>query len=145
MTTPQTDTAARPEFADRVPLLEAFGALGVRDAKIARALGYSSVFVTAWRTGKRPIPHKTQAALLFVVGRLTGQIGANVPPKTKYARRAQVAVKTAMMWANLARNEFAAELGSDDPGRDFPDLAAEAFELGKRVLAHLEEGAAGHA
>jgi transcriptional regulator with XRE-family HTH domain len=135
----RTAASARPAFADRPPVLDALRALGLTDAKIARALGCTSEFIAAWRNGKKPIPHKTHAALIFLVGRLTGQIGRAVPPRTTYARRAQVAIEAATLWSNLARNEFAEALGTDDPGRDYPELAADAFELGQRALARLEK------
>src|SRR5687767_14158439 len=97
-------TASRPAFADRPPILDALKALGLTDARIARAIGCRSEFIAAWRNGKKPIPHKPHAALIFLVGRLTGQIGASLPPQTRCARRAQVAIEAARLWNNLARD-----------------------------------------
>jgi hypothetical protein len=129
----------RTAFADRPPILDALRTLGLRDSDIARALGLPASNVADWRNGRRPIPHKTQAALLFVAARLLGIIGASAPPMTLYARRASVAIETATLWTNLARDEFAAELGTDDPARDYRALVNKGHELGKRALARLEK------
>jgi hypothetical protein len=134
----RSDSTARPAFAERPPVLDGLRALGLSDAKTARALGCTSEYIAAWRSGRKPIPHKTHAALIYLIGRLTGQIGASAQPQTKYARRAQVAMEAATLWANLARDELAEALGSADPGRDYPELVKDAYELGQRALARLE-------
>jgi hypothetical protein len=134
--TAETPAKARSAFADRPPVLDALRVLGLTDAKVARMLGVTPMYIHAWRSGRKPIPHKTHAALILVVGRLTGQIGASVPPQTQYARRAKVAVEAARLWNGLARDELVAAIGTE---RDYMQLVAAAFDLGQRAMARLEK------
>jgi hypothetical protein len=97
---------ATARVAERPPILEATRALGVNDSMLARALGISKMTVADWGLGKRPIPIVRHLALLFLVTRLTGLVGAKYPPQSRYARRAAIARDAAIAWANLARDEL---------------------------------------
>ena len=85
--------------------------------------------------GKRPIPHKYLLALAFLIGRLTGEIAAWIPPQTRYARRAEIAHEAASKWCALALLELMEDLGGDI--NDHPDLTRRGYELGEAALAKL--------
>jgi DNA-binding transcriptional regulator YdaS (Cro superfamily) len=122
-------TSASPalyRWADRPAILEACRSLGINDRRVARLLGIQPEQVHAWVAGKRPIPHKYLLALAFLIGRLTGEIAAWIPPQTRYARRAEIALL-----------ELMEDLGGDI--NDHPDLTRRGYELGEAALAKLEQ------
>jgi hypothetical protein len=135
-------TTATARVTERPPILEAIRSLGLNDRMIAELMGVTSVAVNQWALGKRPIPLVRHLALLFLVGRLTGRIGAAVPPQSRYARRAAVAREAALAWAELAKHELGeevgGELGPELLERTYPGMLKRSFELGGQMLAKLE-------
>jgi hypothetical protein len=129
-----TTSPADTRLTERPPILEATRSLGINDRRIAKLNGVSPEAVHAWSTGKRPIPHVRHVALLFVVTRLAGIVGAAFPPQSKYARRAAVARESAAAWAQLAKEELEEALGGEIP----MDLIAHGYEVGEAMLAKLE-------
>ena len=125
------------KYADRPAILEACRSLGINDRRVARLLGIQPEQVHAWVAGKRPIPHKYLLALAFLIGRLTGEIAAWIPPQTRYARRAEIAREAASKWCALALLELTEDLGGDI--NDHPDLTRRGYELGEAALAKLEQ------
>ena len=130
-------TPALYRWADRPAILEACRSLGINDRRVARLLGIQPEQVHAWVAGKRPIPHKYLLALAFLVGRLTGEIAAWIPPQTRYARRAEIAQEAASKWCALALLELMEDLCGDI--NDHPDLTRRGYELGEAALARLEQ------
>jgi hypothetical protein len=131
----QTSTTATARVTDRPPILEATRSLGLTDRTIARLMNISAVAVNQWAIGTKPIPHVRHLALLFLVTRLTGVVGANFPPQSRYARRAQIARDAATAWAALARDE----MNEDTGGVLHAEQVERGYELGQRMLARLEE------
>jgi hypothetical protein len=123
-------------WADRPAILEACRSLGINDRRVARLLDITPEQVHAWVAGKRPIPHKYLLALIFLIGRLTGEVAAWLPPLTRYARRAQMAKEAAEAWCAIARLELMEDLGGAITGH--PDLVRRGYELGEKALAKLE-------
>ncbi len=97
-------------------------------------LGVTPEAVHSWVAGKRPIPPLRHLALIFLVVRLTGRVGAWVPPQSRYARRSELTRENAAAWAALARDELTDDLGGHIPD----DLIARGYELGRAALAKLE-------
>ena len=140
-TLPTTATATA-RVTGRPPILEATRTLGLNDRMLGDLMNVTGVAVHQWAVGKKPIPLARHLALLFVVGRLTGKIGAAVPPQSRYARRAAVAREAALAWAELAKHELGEELGGElGPEmleRSYPGMLKRSFELGGQMLAKLE-------
>jgi hypothetical protein len=131
----QTPAAIAPDrVSDRPPIFSALYVLGLRDAELARLLGVSTVAVHLWASGKKPIPLVRHLALLFLVTRLTGVVGAKCPPQSRYARRAQIARDAATAWAALARDE----IDEDTGGVYTAETIERGLALGERMLANLE-------
>jgi DNA-binding transcriptional regulator YdaS (Cro superfamily) len=126
----------RWRWTDRPPILEATRALGLNDRRVAKLIGVTPEAVHSWVTSRRPIPHQRLLALIFVVGRLTGEVASWAPAQTRYARRAQIATNAASQWNVLARLELMEELGGDITAH--PELIAKGYELGEQALAKLE-------
>jgi hypothetical protein len=127
-------SVALDRASDRQPIFSALNVLGLKDAATARLLGVAAVPVHLWATGKQPVPLVRHLALLFVVGRLTGLIGAKYPLNSRHARRAQIAIDAATAWAKLARDEL-----DEDAGGVLDDVALiRGYELGERILARME-------
>ena len=99
-------SAVFDRLGDRPPILEATRALGLNDRRVARLLGLKFEQIRSWVSGKRPIPHRHMLALIFLIARLTGEVGAWVPAQTRYARRARIAVDAAKRYADLATEEL---------------------------------------
>ena len=133
-----TAAAATWRWNDRPAILEATKALGLNDRRVARLLGVSAEFVHSWANGRKPIPHLRLLTLIFLVGRLTGDIGKQQPPQTRYARRAQMAIDAAVGWKNLATLELLEDVGGTDIGETNPELVKKAFQLGLAAIAKLE-------
>jgi hypothetical protein len=135
---PRTETAAATSFrwTDRPSILEATRALGLNDRRVARLIDTAPEQVHSWVAGKRPIPHVRLVALIFLVVRLTGEVGAWIPAQTRYARRAQMARETASRWAAIAKSELEEDLGGDILAH--PDLVRRGYEIGEAALAKLE-------
>jgi DNA-binding transcriptional regulator YdaS (Cro superfamily) len=132
---PSTTTAARDRSGARPPIFSALEVLGFGYAHISRLLGVSTMSVSEWATGKKPLPIVRALALNFLVARLTGIIGANLPPpQTRYARRAQVALDAAARWCQLARDELEEDTGGVYRAEDIERGMA----LGQRMLERLE-------
>ena len=107
MTEPQTINVAAPDrVTDRLPIFSALHVLGLSYAEIGRLLGVSTVTVHHWAVGKKPLPLVRFLALQFLVGRLVGIIGAKYPPRTRYARREEIARNAAESYMLLARDEL---------------------------------------
>jgi DNA-binding transcriptional regulator YdaS (Cro superfamily) len=124
------------QWADRPAILEACRSLGINDRRVARLLDITPEQVHAWVAGKRPIPHVRLLALAFVIGRLIGEIAAEIPPQTRYARRAEIAREAASKWCALALLELTEDLGGDITAHR--DLIQRGYELGKAALRKLE-------
>jgi hypothetical protein len=130
-------TAAAPwRWNDRPPILEATKALGLNDRRVAGLIGVAPEQVHSWVAGKRPIPDVRLLALIFLIGRLTGEVGAKVPVQTRYGRRAQTALNAASAWNVLACLELMEDLGGDITAH--PELMKKAYDLGAAALAKLE-------
>jgi DNA-binding transcriptional regulator YdaS (Cro superfamily) len=130
-----TVSAASARTGDRPPIFSALEVLGFNYAHIGRLLGVSTMSVSDWATGKKPLPIIRALALQYLVARLTGVIGRNLPPpQTRYARRAQVAIDAAARWLQLARDELEEDTGGVYRADDIERGAA----LGERMLAKLE-------
>jgi hypothetical protein len=121
-------------MTDRPPIFEATRVLGLNDRKVARLLGVSAEAVHIWVSGKKGIPPLRHAALLYLVGRLTGVVGAFVPSQSRYARRSALARKAAKAWEELARDELIEDCGGYIPD----DLILRGYALGQQALARLE-------
>jgi hypothetical protein len=135
MTNKQTATATVPDrVSDRLPIFSALHVLGLQYVEVGRLLGVTTVSVHEWASGKKPLPLVRHLALLHLVGRLTGIIGAKYPPRSRYARRAQIARDAAVAWAELARNEINEDVG----GVYTAETLERAHVLGQRILARLE-------
>jgi hypothetical protein len=131
----QTDTATTYlNVTDRAPIFEATRSLGLNDRKIAQLMGISPEAVHQFVNGKKPLPIVRHLALLYLVTRLTGLVGAAYAPNTRYARRAQVKIDAAKAWCQLARDE----LDEDVSGIYHADQIERGYELGQRMLAKLE-------
>jgi DNA-binding transcriptional regulator YdaS (Cro superfamily) len=99
-------------ITDRLPIFEATRSLGMTDRKIAKLMGISTEAVCQFVNGKRPLPHVRYLALLYLITRLTGVVGAAYPPQSRFARRAAVPCESAKRWAELAKDvECAPEAG----------------------------------
>jgi hypothetical protein len=129
-----TTATTRSRAGDRPPILSALAILGLNHAALGRLFGISTMAVSQWATGDRPIPLVRHLALLFLVTRLTGVIDPTHPPQTRYARRAQIAVDAASRWCNLARDELDEDQGSTYRAEDIERGQA----LGQRMLDRLE-------
>jgi hypothetical protein len=129
-----TSTKTTLPCIDRPPIFEATRSLGLNDRKIARLMGISPEALNQFIKGKRPLPHVRYLALLYLVGRLTGAIGAVYPPQSRYARRAALACESAKRWAELARDEVKEDVGDVFRAEDIERGAA----LGEQMLAKLE-------
>jgi DNA-binding transcriptional regulator YdaS (Cro superfamily) len=139
MTPMQTVAAARSDrVGERLPIFSALDVLGLSYAEIGRLLGVSTVSVHHWATGKKPLPLVRHLALLFLVTRLTGVVGAADLPQTRYARRAEIAIDAARRWCQLARDE----LEEDQRGTYHAEDIERGIALGQRMLARLEAAAA---
>jgi hypothetical protein len=130
----QTGTTATARVTDRPPILEATRALGLNDRMVADLNNISPVTVNHWAIGKKPIAHVRQMALLFLVTRLVGIVGANFPPQSRYARRAAVARDAATAWAKLARDE----LDEDVRGVYQAETIERSVAMGEQMVAKLE-------
>jgi hypothetical protein len=130
-TTAATTTAHR--VGDRPPVFLALHVLEFNYAQIGRLMGVTTMTVHEWATGKKPIPVVRHLALLFLVTRLTGVVGAE-PPQTRYARRAAIAIDAATRWARLARDE----LDEDTRGIYRAEDIERGIALGERMVAKLE-------
>jgi hypothetical protein len=126
--------AALDRATERPPILEATRALAMPDRLVARLLGVTPEAVNAWAYNKRPVPRVRHVALLFVVARLAGIVGANFPTNSRYARRAAIARDSAEAWAALARDELTEACGGYIPD----DLIVRGYEQGEKALARLE-------
>jgi DNA-binding transcriptional regulator YdaS (Cro superfamily) len=130
-----TVTAARGRAGERPPIFSALEVLGFNYAHIGRLLGVTTMSVSDWATGKRPLPLIRALALNYLVARLTGIIGKNLPPpQTRYARRAQVAIDAAERWCRLARDE----LEEDTRGVYRAEDLERGMALGQRMFDRLE-------
>jgi hypothetical protein len=94
----------------------------------------SPVTVNHWAIGKKPIPHVRQLALLFLVTRLVGIVGAKFPPNTRYARRAAITRDAATAWAALAR----AEIDEDTRGVYQAETIERGIAMGEAMIEKLE-------
>jgi DNA-binding transcriptional regulator YdaS (Cro superfamily) len=130
-----TVTAASGRAGERPPIFSALEVLGFNYAHIGRLLGVTTMSVSDWATGKKPLPIVRALALNYLVARLTGIIGRDLPPpQTRYARRAQVALDAAARWCQLARDELEEDTGGVYRAEDIERGVA----LGERMLARLE-------
>jgi transcriptional regulator with XRE-family HTH domain len=136
MTTPvhPAVTAVFERLSDRPPILEATRALGLNDRRVARLLGLTSEQINSWVSGKRPIPHRHMLASIFLIKRLTGEVGGWRPARTRYARRARIAVDAANAYAKLAVEELREDYDDRWPAVDIEAGA----EIGQRMLDRLE-------
>jgi hypothetical protein len=123
-------------WSDRPPILEATRALGINDRRVAKLVGIFPEQVHSWVSGKRPIPHIHILALIFMVGRLTGAISPSRPVKSRYSRRAELALDCANRWLELAKLELAEDSGFHDLTQH-PDVMR-AYDVGEAALAKLE-------
>jgi hypothetical protein len=119
---------------DRLPIFSALHVLGFSYAEVGRLLGVSTMSISDWANGKKPLPVVRHLALLFLVTRLTGVVGAKHPPQTRFARRAQIAVDAAARWCELARDELEEDTGGIYRAEDIERGTA----LGQRMLDRLE-------
>jgi DNA-binding transcriptional regulator YdaS (Cro superfamily) len=132
---PSSTTAARDRSGARPPIFSALEVLGFNYAHIGRLMGISTMTVSEWATGKRPLPIVRALALQYLVARLTGIIGRDLPPpNTRYARRAQVAIDAAARWCQLAKDELKEDTGDVFHAEDIERGVA----LGERMLDRLE-------
>jgi hypothetical protein len=136
MTNMQTTTAtvAGASAGDRLPIFSALHVLGFNYAHVGRLLGVSTMSVSDWANGKKPVPLVRHLALQFVVTRLTGIVGAKYPPQTRFARRSQIAVDAAIKWAQLSRDE----LHEDTGGVFEAETIERGIAMGERIIARLE-------
>jgi hypothetical protein len=132
----RADALTHHRWHDRPPILEAIRTLGLNDRKAARLMGIPPEQVASWVAGKRRIPHVRLIALLFIVTRLTGQVGAWEPVNSRYGRRAKVAKENAARWALLAKQELEEDLGGDITAHF--DLVLKGEAIGRAALAKLE-------
>jgi hypothetical protein len=131
----QTDTATTYlNVTERAPIFEATRSLGLNDRKIAQLMGISPEAVHQFVNGKKPLPLVRHLALLYLVTRLTGVVGAAYPPNTRFARRAQVAIDAAKAWAECARSELEEDTGGVYRAEDIE----RGYEIGELMLARLE-------
>ena len=128
-----TARAAHDWVADRLPIMEALRALGLRDRQIARVLGVARGVVSEWANATKPIPPLRHATLIWLVGVLISKFG-NLQLHSRYARRSEVARAAAEAWLNLARAELLEDIGGDFP----TEIAVEAHKAGMQALARLE-------
>jgi transcriptional regulator with XRE-family HTH domain len=127
--------AASARTGDRPPIFSALEVLGFTYAHIGRLLGVSTMTVSNWATGKKPIPVVRYLALLYLAARLTGLIGKGLPPlKTRYTRRSKIALDAATAWCNLARDE----LDEDTRGIYRAEDVERGEALGQRIVDRLE-------
>jgi DNA-binding transcriptional regulator YdaS (Cro superfamily) len=127
--------AASDRVIDRLPVFSALAVLGMSYAEIGRLLGVTTMAVSYWATGQRPIDPVRRFALEYVAGRLCGNISKQYPLNNRYARRAEIAIKAAKRWSKLSRDELIEETG----GILYAEELERGFELGKRILARLEQ------
>jgi hypothetical protein len=127
-------SAAASRSADCPPIFSALHVLGFNSAEIGRLFGVTTVSVHEWTANKKKIPIVRHLALLFLVTRLTGLVGANYPPQSRYARRAAIARDAAIAWAKLAKDEMEEDTAGVYRAEDLERGVA----LGERLLAKLE-------
>jgi hypothetical protein len=117
-------------IATRPAILEASRALGLPDALLADALNVSAAAVAAWAKIDREIPVHQALAAQFVIGRMIGVFGRDLPPDTVFARRSDLARKHAEEWLLMARDEL--PLLSEQE-------VAWGYKLGRRALRRIEK------
>jgi hypothetical protein len=131
---PQPGVSVQTKVTDRPPILEATRSLGINDRRLGKLMGIAPEQVHKWATGKTPIPVIRQLAMLFLVTRLTGIVGAASPPQTRYARRAATARDAAKAWCALANDELHEDLG----GVFHAEQIERGIAMGELMIAQLE-------